>query len=495
MSLFNYFKRSKPSEALTVEKNDLSPREEEGVTNELQNLEESTSSTKNPKRSKYRVWTPTERAEIGKHAAEHGNQFTVRTLGAKYPGLKRQTVSDFKLAYLKLKISKEAANGDITKIVKKKADRPTLLPETLMKKVIDTVTNLRLRGAPVSSAVIRAVARGVIVANDRSLLSENGGYIDLSTDWSRQVLYRFETLGRKMTSRMATTAKIPIAPALLSETKLDFQRKIKALQAWHEIPEDLIINFDQTPLPYVCTGKRTYHVKGASNVPMVGKGKKKQITGTFTVTMTGQFLPMQLIYQGTTNRCLPKGVKFPDDWDVTCTENHWSNESKVIQHLQIVVFPYVKRRKVELNLPEDQKAMLIFDVFKGQITDKVTKFIEENECVIVQVPNNLTDQFQPLDLNVNGHAKEFLRKKFECWYAQQITDQLNKGISVYDLNVPLKLSVIKPIHANWLLGLYDHLKHSCDTIIKGFEMAGIKDALEMELPQEDPFADLDSEMI
>ena len=100
----------------------------------------------------------------------------------KYPGLKRQTVSDFKLAYLKLKKCNEAANSDIKKIVKKKAGRPTLLPESLMKKVIETVANLRLRGAPVSSAVIRAVARGVIIANDRSLLLENGGYIDLSTD-------------------------------------------------------------------------------------------------------------------------------------------------------------------------------------------------------------------------------------------------------------------------------------------------------------------------
>ena len=208
-----------------------------------------------------------------------------------------------------------------------------------MKKVIETVANLRLRGAPVSSAVIRAVARGVTIANDRSLLLENGGYIDLSTDWSRQVLYRFETLGRKMTSRSATTAKIPIAPALLNETKLDFQRKIKSLQAWHEIAEDLIINFDQTALPYVCTGKRTYHTQGTSNVPLVGKGKKKQITGTLTIPMTGQFLPLQLIYQGSTDRCLPKGVEFPDDWDITYTANHWSNESKAIQHLQMVVFP------------------------------------------------------------------------------------------------------------------------------------------------------------
>ena len=124
-----------------------------------------------------------------------------------------------------------------------------------------------------SAAVIRAVARGVIIANYRSLLLETGD-IDLSTDWLRQVLYRFENLVQKMISRMAITAKIPVIPALLSETKLYFQRKIKELQAWHEFPEDLIINFDQTPLPYVCTGKRTCHTQSASNVSLVGKAKK-----------------------------------------------------------------------------------------------------------------------------------------------------------------------------------------------------------------------------
>ena len=42
----------------------------------------------------------------------------------------------------------------------------------------------------------------------------------------------FENLGRKMTSRMATTAEIPIPPALVNEAKLYFQCKIKELQAW-----------------------------------------------------------------------------------------------------------------------------------------------------------------------------------------------------------------------------------------------------------------------
>ena len=35
------------------------------------------------------------------------------------------------------------------------------------------------------------------------------------------------------------------------------------------------------------------------------------------------------------------------------------------QSNRIVLFLNVEKRKVELKLPEDQKAMLIFDVFKG----------------------------------------------------------------------------------------------------------------------------------
>ena len=92
-----------------------------------------------------------------------------------------------------------------------------------------------------------------------------------------------------MLCRMASTTKFLIAPALLNETQLYFQRKIKEMQAWHKIPEDLIINFDQTPLPYI--GDRTYaKKKGSPNFPLVGNGRKKQITGTFTITTFGSFL-------------------------------------------------------------------------------------------------------------------------------------------------------------------------------------------------------------
>ena len=102
---------------------------------------------------------------------------------------------------------------------------------------------------------------------------------------------------------MATTARILNAPAILSETNLDLQGKI-----WrHNIENYLIINYDQTPLPFVVTGNYTVNEKGAKSVPLQNKGKKKQITGTFAVpvSLTGELFSPHSLYIRVP-RCLPK---------------------------------------------------------------------------------------------------------------------------------------------------------------------------------------------
>ena len=225
-------------------------------------------------------------------------------------------------------------------------------------------------------------------------------------------------------------------------------------------------------------------------MPLVGKGKKKQITGTFMVTMSGLFLPMQLIYEGKTPLCLPQGISFPDNFNLTFTPNHWSNEDKVIEHFEKVVFPFIMAKRKELSLPDEQKAILVFDVFKGQKMERVQHLIADNNCVCVFIPANMTNYFQPLDLTVNGPAKQFLKGKFKEWYAREIAKQVNKGIDVYSIDVNTKLSVMKPIHARWLVGLYNDLRNKPKAIRKGFEMAGIVEAVTKELEPEDPFEDL-----
>ena len=124
---------------------------------------------------------------------------------------------------------------------------------------------------------------------------------------------------------------------------------------------------------------------------------------------------MQLIYQGKTNRSHPTGLEFLEGFNFTHAKNNWSNEDKVIKHLQSIIFLFVKSKRAELDFEEKQKCMLIFDVFKAQCTQRVFDLIDENHCVTVFVPANLTHVFQPLDLAINGVAKSFLKSKFIEW--------------------------------------------------------------------------------
>ena len=184
---------------------------------------------------------------------------------------------------------------------------------------------------------------------------------------------------------------------------------MKQMQEWHQIPDDLIIDFDQTPLSYVCSPNHTIHFKGGKSIALVGKRKSKQVAVTFLCTKTGIFLPMQLIYQGKTNRCQPTGIEFPDGFNITHRKSHWSNEDKVIEHLESIIFSFAKSKRAELDLEEEQKCILIFYVFKAQCTQRVFDLIDENHCVTVFVPANLAHIFQPLDFAINGVAKSFLK--------------------------------------------------------------------------------------
>ena len=96
-----------------------------------------------------------------------------------YPRLTKQPITEFKKAY-----NEGKQNGaDLSEgIVMKSRGRPTLLLETLMKKTIDTTSALRLRRAPVTSSVINGVAKGIVQANDRTLLVGNGGHLSLSNN-------------------------------------------------------------------------------------------------------------------------------------------------------------------------------------------------------------------------------------------------------------------------------------------------------------------------
>ena len=95
----------------------------------------------------------------------------------------------------------------------------------------------------------------------------------------------------------------------------------------------------------------------------------------------------------------------------------------VIEHLKKIIFPYLKKKRESLKLKSDAKALLIFDVFKGQTTSAVNDLLKKNNIIFIHVPNNHTNLFQPLDISVNKSAKAFIAGKYQDWYAEKVQEQ------------------------------------------------------------------------
>ena len=68
----------------------------------------------------------------------------------------------------------------------------------------------------------------------------------------------------------------------------------------------------------------------------------------------------------------------------------------------------------------NQEALLIMDVFIGQMTNTVFKKLKKNNIVVSLVSANMTHLVQALDLTVNGYFKQCMKRKFTEWYSNEV---------------------------------------------------------------------------
>ena len=205
------------------------------------------------------------------------------------------------------------------------------------------------------------------------------------------------------------------------------------------IPPELVLNSDQTPSSYISVDKSTMARKGSTSIPIKCVTDKCAITSNFVVTLANDSLPMQVIYSGKTKASQSRDFRFPSGFCVTQNPQHWSNGIESLKLIDEIISPYVTKKREELKLATDQKALLIWDVFRGQMTDKVKEWIAELNIECVYVPANMTHFFQPLDLTVNGCAKQRMRKEFVTYYSYAVKQQLDSGKQLEDIEVDFRL--------------------------------------------------------
>ena len=456
--------------------------------------QQSSAKSTSTKRRPYKTYHPADRLKIAKYACDHGVAAAARFFSKKLKDtISESTVRSIRDSYKReLKAGKRSRDDDSDEeLSTKKRGRPFLLGKDIDEKVQLYLKKTREGGGTVSARGTMAAARGIVLKLNHSLLAEFGGPVTLCKPWAQSLLRRMGFVRRKV-----TTAKSKHNDADFAKLEKSFLADVVSTVAMEDIPLELIFNWDQTGIKLVPCSSWTMEKRGVRRVEVVGATDKRQITAVFCGTLLGEFLPVQVIYAGRTSRCHPRH-SFPCDWHITHSRKHWSTEETMLDYIKLIILPYVERVRYDIG-NQSAAALAIFDNFKGQITSACFSLLEENNIHYVLLPANTTDKLQPLDVAVNKPAKDFIRRKFEEWYSQQVMEQLD-GVEMDQLNsatlnpIDLGMAQVKEVGAKWMVEMADYIGENPQFVINGFIRSGITGALDGTIEEEDSTIDLSEE--
>ena len=375
-------------------------------------------------------FSPEQKAQVARYAMESGNKRAIVRYSKQWGvDLKESTVRTWKSKYNEeLRKRKPTEPLPIKALPNRKQGRPLLLGEELDTAVKAYVENIRKLGGVVNTAIVLGGAEAIIANKDRTLVN----ILAPGKDWAKSLLSRMGFVKRKAT----TKAKVSVKD--FEARKTTFLNDVFTTVIMEDILQERIVNWDHTALHYVPVSLWNMEKKGSTRVPIAGIDDKRQVTTVLACSMTGEFLPPQVIYQGKSTCSLPS-YKLPADWDVTYTPKHWANEETSLQYLQKIILPFIEQKREELGLSASHPVLVLFDHFKGQTTEQCLKFLEGHHIHHVLIPENCTDRLQPLDVAVNKPVKDFMKGKFQKWYAEQFASQLNddKGTNPVDMRLSI----------------------------------------------------------
>lgn len=321
---------------------------------------------------------------------------------------------------------------------------------------------MRERGAVVNIGVVRHILRIVIEDKEPALLAEVKLSKHFVSVWVR------EMLGWSWRLRTTAASKVPLD---WRAQGVEMAKRIAVNIQLHKVHPALVVNMDQTGILLAPADSRTYEAKGAKDVQVIGADDKRQITACIASSLDGDFLPLQLIFQGKTEQCHPPLTQEAKEAYVhlTHSENHWSNQTTMQEYISEVLVPYAERRIQQYNLSRDAHIVLVLDVWAVHKSEEFRRFLRTHHPRIhlVFVPPNCTSQLQVADVVLQRPFKHGVRRRFNEWAASVLREQVQTD-ELVGLNPFLKMSSIKPLLLQWLVQTWKHLSEGRDYIKMGW---------------------------
>ena len=134
-------------------------------------------------------------------------------------------------------------------------------------------------------------------------------------------------------------------------------------------------------------------------------------------------------------------------------------------------------------------------MYASHRTQAVLDLLIEKNIQVIFIPACCTGELQPLDLTVNSVFKRLQRDAFSNWYALDLKKKLDAGENIEDVKMCLRLSIVKPLHAEWLKQTISSLESKEEIVEQGFRLAGILQCFETNLADTLPLQQLDFDAV
>ncbi len=249
------------------------------------------------KRGEYSIFDGEQRAKIARLAIEiEPTRAAIRMSSELGRKLNESTVRSIKTAYLK----KSKQGETVASLDKAKRGAPLILGEKLNGHVQDWIRKVLVSGGVINCRTVMAGIEGIVTKMDKSKF---GGHLDITLTSAQSVLSRMGFVKRKGTK---DAKKLPED---FDTIKTGFTTRVADCIQEHDIPSEMVVNWNQTGVNLIPGGdlQLTMAEKGVKQVTITGIDDKRQIASLLTASMSGDFLPPQLLYAGKTNRCHPTG--------------------------------------------------------------------------------------------------------------------------------------------------------------------------------------------
>ena len=391
-----------------------------------------------------------------------------------------------------------------------KRGRPVSLPESVVKRIIDTLSSvISSRGTCWSRAILRPVALGVIHSMGYSHVLKEGegvGRFACSVRFISRLLKRFDF---RRVKPHRDTRKVPKNGKALVR---DMALRVAYFVFTYAIPRELSQNWDQSGIMMLQQKGSTWAHKSQSGDTQ-HYGDKRQFTGTFGSTAAGAFLPCQIVFEGKTVGSLGKfkecaqyvyksivdaassygGWIFPPDapeelrrgvGHLAVTKNHWSNAQTSIDLVDHVAVPAYLEEKKKLGLPPDHPAIILFDVWWGWLDPTFLAHIKTNYpwLKVCYVPACCTPIGQPQDGGTIAKVKASLRQMFNSWVLQETLKHMDSGKEADTFELDLSAPTMKTKLTLWLAKACAQVPESL--VVKTWENTGLLRAWDPDFQRE-----------